>query len=484
MSDSDLEEQTNELLVIKEICGEECIQLFTSKQEAIEEIEAEFNPTFFQSFQYPDSRFGGRLDISPSLNEDLKLSWSSKQADNVTVQHLPPITIEFCQPLDYPSKSSPAFKLNCLWLTSSQLQLLEQEFRKIASENEQLVILYLWISVIKDDLFTLLEINGDTLNVQPLIPSLLKKPKKLVQLSFNAKIDWTQRYQGQIKKFNHERGFGFINSQDLKAELFFHITEFLGNSGEIQKDFSVSFDLKKDEITKKVSAVKVQLSSHDKPDDQEDAKELPEIVKMLKMHNEDQELKIFQKSIFDCNVCFCEKTGKQCMKFTPCNHVFCNDCMKSYFEVQIKEGQMSNLICPMDKCTNQALPTQVQSLVSAKSFQLYEQVLLSTTLESMADVVLCPRRACQCPTIIDREASMGQCPSCTFVFCIYCKASFHGVAPCRYVNAKIQSIFKRKEPHLCFCLHCVHIIINLNFLSKNLTSTFREIRQTYEKKKS
>ena len=454
MSDSDLEEQRNELLVIKEILGEECIQLFTSKEEVIEELEAEFNISFFQSFQCPDSRFGGRLDISPSLNEDLKLSWSSSN-DNVTVEHLPPITIEFCQPLDYPSKSSPAFKLTCLWLTSSQLQLLEQEFKKIASDNDQLVILYLWISVIKDDLFTLLEINDD-LNVQPLIPKVKKPKPKLVQLSYDANIDWTQRYQGQIKKFNHERGFGFItNSHDLKAELFFHITEFLGNQSEIKKESSVSFDLKKDEVTKKVSAVKVQVIPDDQGGQVEDAKELPDIVKMLKMHNEDQEAKIFQKSIFDCNVCLGEKTGRQCLRFTPCNHVFCNDCMKSYFEVQIKEGQMSNLTCPMDKCTCQALPTQVQTLVSAKSFQLYEQVLLSTTLESMADVVLCPRRHCQCPTIIDREASMGQCPNCTFVFCIYCKASFHGVAPCRYVNAQFNR-YVQETQHTAAKLHILY----------------------------
>lgn len=80
------------------------------------------------------------------------------------------------------------------------------------------------------------------------------------------------------------------------------------------------------------------------------------------------------------------------------------------------------------------IPFQVKSLVSEKNYKLYEEVLLSTTLETMADVILCPRRHCQCPTLIDREASMGQCPNpeCAFVFCIYCKATFHGVAPCRY----------------------------------------------------
>ena len=98
--------------------------------------------------------------------------------------------------------------------------------------------------------------------------------------------------------------------------------------------------------------------------------------------------------------------------------------MKSYFEVQINEGQMTNLICPNHKCTAQALPTQVKALVSSKHYQLYEDCLLSTTLETMSDVILCPLRHCQCPTLIDREASMGQCPKCDFAFCIYCKSSF------------------------------------------------------------
>ena len=37
------------------------------------------------------------------------------------------------------------------------------------------------------------------------------------------------------------------------------------------------------------------------------------------------------------------------------------------------------------------------------------------------DVVLCPHLACQCPTMMDREQNMGQCPACHFAFCIYCR---------------------------------------------------------------
>ena len=62
-----------------------------------------------------------------------------------------------------------------------------------------------------------------------------------------------------------------------------------------------------------------------------------------------------------------------------------------HIDIIIFLGEMTSLTCPEQKCTSQALPTQVKALVSDKNFQLYEKVLLSTTLESMADIVLCPR---------------------------------------------------------------------------------------------
>lgn len=54
-------------------------------------------------------------------------------------------------------------------------------------------------------------------------------------------------------------------------------------------------------------------------------------------------------------------------------------------------------------------------------YECYERILLETQLETIVDVVLCPRLACQCPTMMDREQNMGQCPACHFVFCIYCR---------------------------------------------------------------
>ena len=109
--------------------------------------------------------------------------------------------------------------------------------------------------------------------------------------------------------------------------------------------------------------------------------------------------------------------------------------MGEYFAVQIKQGLMSNLTCPTDGCSSQALPIQVKKLVSEDLYELYDRQMLATTLEAMADVKLCPKLDCQCPTIIDKERNMGQCPKCEFAFCIFCRMAFHGLAGCK-VNSK------------------------------------------------
>ncbi len=87
---------------------------------------------------------------------------------------------------------------------------------------------------------------------------------------------------------------------------------------------------------------------------------------------------------------------------------------------------------------------QVKQLVPESLYATYESKLLETTLNSMSDVLPCPRRHCQTAVLIDREESMARCPSdaCGFVFCIYCKAAYHGREPCRVGSAEHRALIK------------------------------------------
>lgn len=83
------------------------------------------------------------------------------------------------------------------------------------------------------------------------------------------------------------------------------------------------------------------------------------LLHVLREYDEEMKKIVFDKKFFDCKVCFSERTGSNCIEFWPCRHVYCKDCMKSYFEIQIKEGNIKFLKCPEDKCNSEANPKQV-----------------------------------------------------------------------------------------------------------------------------
>ena len=150
----------------------------------------------------------------------------------------------------------------------------------------------------------------------------------------------------------------------------------------------------------------------------------------------------FSTDLFTCNVCFSEKFGKQCFPFMQCQHVFCKDCVKSFFELQIKEGNVQSLLCPEDGCDSAAIPWQVQEVVDEALYQRYDRLLLQSSLDTMSDVMYCPRIYCGKPVILDQGSSMGSCATCRHVFCRYCKLAHHGTLKCHDIETEDMEAFE------------------------------------------
>lgn len=101
------------------------------------------------------------------------------------------------------------------------------------------------------------------------------------------------------------------------------------------------------------------------------AVKLPGSFLLFQNFNNDQIELAFKRKYFTCQVCFTDKMGKDCMKFHECEHVFCNECMRGYFESQIKSGDIKKLICPDVKCDTEALQAQVRIESILFQIQLY-----------------------------------------------------------------------------------------------------------------
>lgn len=78
------------------------------------------------------------------------------------------------------------------------------------------------------------------------------------------------------------------------------------------------------------------------------------------MYDQDQLELEFMSQYFLCEVCYMEKPGKDCIRFNKCQHVFCIECIRTYFENQIREGNVKSMFCAASNCESQAIPTQVE----------------------------------------------------------------------------------------------------------------------------
>ncbi|KAG9348049.1 hypothetical protein JZ751_004069 [Albula glossodonta] len=152
--------------------------------------------------------------------------------------------------------------------------------------------------------------------------------------------------------------------------------------------------------------------------------------------NEAQQRKVFEGRVFDCGICFSQKLGSDCLCFRDCQHVYCTACMSEYYTVQIREGTTRALKCPQSECNSEATPMQVKQLVGEELFDRYDRLLLQSSLDSMTDVVYCPRRTCGTAVMVEPDNTTAICSACGYAFCTLCKQSNHGLYNCRDKRAR------------------------------------------------
>jgi len=64
----------------------------------------------------------------------------------------------------------------------------------------------------------------------------------------------SEQYQGKIKQYNSEKGFGFISSPE--GDVFFHISDFPADAGEPKRNDRVKFNVV--ENGDKYKAIKIE----------------------------------------------------------------------------------------------------------------------------------------------------------------------------------------------------------------------------------
>ncbi|KAK1134306.1 hypothetical protein K0M31_012083 [Melipona bicolor] len=137
----------------------------------------------------------------------------------------------------------------------------------------------------------------------------------------------------------------------------------------------------------------------------------------------------FESNHFLCIICFDEYCGKQCTKLKNCSHVYCKNCIQQYITMKIKENNVKDITCPNLSCNLDITRDEIKKFCP-ELFQKYENTLLHITLNTMRDVIFCPRISCQYPLIKNDDDTLAICSKCDYTFCTYCNKVYHGVEPC------------------------------------------------------
>uniref|UniRef100_A0A7I4Y599 RBR-type E3 ubiquitin transferase n=1 Tax=Haemonchus contortus TaxID=6289 RepID=A0A7I4Y599_HAECO len=152
---------------------------------------------------------------------------------------------------------------------------------------------------------------------------------------------------------------------------------------------------------------------------------------------------LFQTGCYDCEICFENKMGSQCVRFNPCMHVFCKDCVAGFFAERLNNLEVRELGCPASDCKSTASEQTIRSVIGEEAFERYDRILLEKSLGQMPDVVNCPRKTCQKPVLVsERTVNLGSCTMCGYSFCVLCFRAYHGVDDCNFKSVDKKRIIE------------------------------------------
>lgn len=156
----------------------------------------------------------------------------------------------------------------------------------------------------------------------------------------------------------------------------------------------------------------------------------------------------FSAQAYTCGICLTPQRGTKCVQL-PCvhSHVFCVECVRSFWGLCVAEGEVAKVACPGVECVKARESGKEEGEVGGAEWEdvvrrvlSEEQVLrwkwlrIKQAAEKDPHTVPCPVRMCQAPVMRPAAAAEDEsgwarlrtCDACGYAFCAGCRRTWHG----------------------------------------------------------
>ncbi|XP_052151287.1 uncharacterized protein LOC127769706 isoform X1 [Oryza glaberrima] len=161
---------------------------------------------------------------------------------------------------------------------------------------------------------------------------------------------------------------------------------------------------------------------------------LESVIPSMLSYSSKKRYQAFLEDLHMCMICLSQSKGSNFIRL-PCQHLFCVKCLGTLCRMHVKEGSVFQLVCPDTKCNASIPPYVLKRLLTEDEFERWDRLTLEKALDSMSDVVYCPRCVISC---LEDEDNNAQCPKCSFFFCSFYKEPCHPRRQCLTPEEKLQ----------------------------------------------
>uniref|UniRef100_G3MKP3 RBR-type E3 ubiquitin transferase n=1 Tax=Amblyomma maculatum TaxID=34609 RepID=G3MKP3_AMBMU len=148
------EEKENELLVLESIYDSSV-------------LEVKRKPG-----RYPEGHFLARVEVPKPFCVLVPRVNAPDEMQEILLEHLPPVQLDFALPTNYPSERAPMICLSCPWLTLNELEMLCLALDDCWQQDPYEVVLYRWMTLLETEAANILQLKSSH-SLAPLFKELM-----------------------------------------------------------------------------------------------------------------------------------------------------------------------------------------------------------------------------------------------------------------------------------------------------------------------